>query len=69
MKQLQLPVTKKEPYSVTLGTGSSVQGKGVCRGVVLQLLEGEIIEEFLLLELGSADAILGVQWLEKLGTI
>lgn len=66
---LQLPVTKTEAYRVTLGTGSSVQGEGICQGLLLHLSDAKIIEDFLLLELGSIDVILGIQWLEKLSMV
>lgn len=38
----------------------------MCKGVVLTLQNIEIMEDFLLLELGSTDVILGMQWLETL---
>ena len=50
-----------------MGTGISVQGKGVCKRVVLSLPELEVVEDFLPLELGSSDVILGMQWLGTLG--
>lgn len=40
----------------------------VCKGILLQLQEIDIVEEFLPLRLGSADIILGMKWLETLGT-
>lgn len=39
----------------------------MCKGVVLTLQNIEIMEDFLPLELGSADVNLGMQWLEMLG--
>ena len=54
---------------MTLGTGDTVQGEGVCKGVVLDLQGVTIVEDFLILPLGSSNVILGIQWLEKLGTI
>lgn len=49
-----------------MGTRGSVQGEGICRGVTLQLRGIDIIDDFLPLRPGSADVILGFQWLEKL---
>lgn len=67
-QQLQIPVTETKRFGVTLGTGEAVQGEGLCAGVKLEL-EGVIIfEDFLVLPLGNLDVILGIQWLEKLGT-
>ena len=39
----------------------------MCRGVVLSIQNIEILEDFLLLDLGSANVILGMKWLESLG--
>lgn len=52
-----------------LGTGKSVVGRGECKDVKVSLGAIEIQEDFLLLELGNSDVILGIQWLEKLGTV
>ena len=68
-QQLGLNPTENRSFGVTLGTGETVQGEGVCKGVVLDLQGVTIVEEFLILPLGSSDVILGIQWLEKLGTI
>ena len=45
-------------YGVLMGTGAAVKG-GVCHGIVLTLQNIEIVEDFLLLELGSVDLFLG----------
>ena len=68
-QKLGLNPTESKSFGVTLGTGETVQGEGVCKGVVLDLQGVTIVEDFLILPLGSSDVILGIQWLEKLGTI
>lgn len=67
--ELGLPRVGTTGYGVLMGTGLTVKGEGMCKGVVLTLQNIEIVEDFLRLELGSADVILGMQWLETLGGI
>lgn len=43
------------------------KNNGMCQGVVITFLELKVIEDFLLLELGSTDVILGMKWLKTLG--
>ena len=69
IEKLGLHPIESRSFGVTLGTGETVQGEGVCTGVVLELQGIKIVEDFLILPLGSSDVILGIQWLEKLGTI
>ncbi|KAL0536628.1 hypothetical protein IC582_025586 [Cucumis melo] len=52
VKSLQLPIEETAHYGVILGSGTAIQGKG---------------EEFLPLELGGVDVVLGMQWLHSLG--
>ena len=68
-RRLGLPCTDCKPFGATLGTGTKVYGEGICRQVCLSLQGVGIVEDFFSLELGSLDVILGVQWLEKLGTV
>ncbi|XP_010541181.1 PREDICTED: uncharacterized protein LOC104814705 [Tarenaya hassleriana] len=69
MKKLKLRPEGNTQFGVSLGTGMKVKGKGICKAVHLQLQQIEVVEDFLPLELGSADLILGVQWLQKLGKV
>ncbi|XP_010523379.1 PREDICTED: uncharacterized protein LOC104801738 isoform X2 [Tarenaya hassleriana] len=69
MTKLKLRPEGNTQFGVSLGTGMKVKGKGVCKAVRLQLQHIEVVEDFLPLELGSADMILGVQWLQKLGKV
>ncbi|KAL8118331.1 hypothetical protein AgCh_016023 [Apium graveolens] len=69
VKSLGLPVLPSKSFGVSLGTGDDVQGKGECKSVVLHLQGVTVIEDYLPLQLGNSDVILGVQWLEKLGTV
>ncbi|KAA0054137.1 Ty3/gypsy retrotransposon protein [Cucumis melo var. makuwa] len=64
-----LPITIKETahYGVILGSSTAIQGKGVCESVEIQLADWKVIEDFLSLELGGVDVILGMQWLHSLG--
>ena len=52
-----------------LGTGAPIRGKIVYQGVQLSLQGVNIIENFLHLELGSSDLILGIERLGTLGMI
>ena len=52
-----------------LGTGAPIRGKVVYQGVQLSLQGVNIIENFLHLELGSSDLILGIERLGTLGMI
>lgn len=49
-----------------VGAGLTVKGKSICEEVQLRLPTCEVTSQFLPLELGIADVILGVQWLETL---
>ena len=64
---LKIPISVMASYRVQLGNGDNISTTGVCQGVRLQLQGIEIIEDFIPLNLGSTDIILGIQWLETLG--
>lgn len=69
VKKLGLPLILSKGFEVSLGTWDDVQGEGECKPVVVHLQGITIIEAFLPLPLGNSDLILGVQWLETLGTV
>ena len=65
--KLGIPSVGTHNFGVLMGTDLSVQGTSLCKGVMLQLQDIEVKTDFLPLNLGSADVILGMQWLETLG--
>ncbi|KAA0043666.1 Ty3/gypsy retrotransposon protein [Cucumis melo var. makuwa] len=67
VKKLILPIKETSHYGVILGFGAAVQGKGICEKLEVQLNNWKIVEDFLLLDLGGVDVILGLQWLYSLG--
>lgn len=67
VKKARLQSTKGSKFTVMVGTGISVHGSGICKGVELQLQSVMITTNFIVLEPGSADVILGIQWLRTLG--
>ncbi|KAA0039461.1 Ty3/gypsy retrotransposon protein [Cucumis melo var. makuwa] len=67
VKKLILPIKETSHYGVILGSGAAVQGKGICEKLEVQLNGWKIVEDFLPLELGGVDVILGMQWLYSLG--
>ena len=69
VKDLQLPLVTTISYGVVMGTRVAVKGKGICRGVVLTMQGLTIVQDFLLLDLGSTDVVLGMQWLGNLGSM
>ena len=66
-KMNKLIITQNPNLSVLLGTGISVNGSGICKNVELRLPSMKFQADFIVLELGNADVILGVQWLRTLG--
>ena len=56
-------------FGVTIGDGTRCKGKGICRKVELRLKEMTVITDFLVVELGNIDVILGMQWLDTTGTM
>ena len=69
VKKLQLIVTPTEEFGVTLGPGETRMGQGVCKEVELNFGAMCITENFLPLDLGHLDIILGIEWFAKLGTL
>lgn len=67
VRKLSLPLTNTANYGVLMGTGLSAHGKGICKGVVLTLPTIKVIDDFLPLQLGSSNIILGMQWLASIG--
>lgn len=68
-EELKLPCSETTSYGVIMGTRLAVKGKGICCGVVLELPKLTVKEDFLPLELGSLDVVLGMQWLKRMGTM
>ncbi|XP_074337653.1 uncharacterized protein LOC141674849 [Apium graveolens] len=69
VKKLGLSVVKTGKFGVSLGNGEMAGGEGECKGVMVHLPTITVVEDFLPLDLGNSDVILGVAWLEKLGTV
>ncbi|XP_021773532.1 uncharacterized protein LOC110737482 [Chenopodium quinoa] len=70
VEQAAIPISQGGEFAVSLGNGDTIRGRGVCKGVKVELRGGiTVIEDFFPLTLGSAEVILGVQWLEKLGPV
>ena len=67
IQKLGLPVETTSAYGVLMGTSLTIRGEGVCKSIPLILQNIEIVEDFLPLDLGNADVILGMQWLESIG--
>ena len=67
VQKLGLIQTQTKGYGMIMWSGMAIQGGGVCKGVTLTLQNVEVVEDFLPLELGSSDVILGMKWLAILG--
>lgn len=67
VQQLKLPTTATMNYGVIIGFDESVEGKEICKMIVVEMQGLTVVENFLPLELGSTNAGLEMQWLESLG--
>ncbi|GKC58538.1 ty3-gypsy retrotransposon protein, partial [Tanacetum coccineum] len=62
-----LVVSGSNSVGVILGNGKVEKAQGICKGILISLPELQVVDDFLPLELGSTDAILGMKWLQTLG--
>lgn len=67
VERLKIPISETTNFGVSIGTGATVKGKSTCKGVAVAIGDHSIIANFLPLELGNIDMILGMQWLRTLG--
>lgn len=67
LSKAQLSPARNRKLEVLLGTGITVNGSGVCRDVSVSLQSHEFKMNLVVLELGNAEVILGVEWLRTLG--
>lgn len=67
MKANEFVVTETKCFGVSVGNGQVITGKEKCSGLTLSIQGIEIVEEFLLFELGTTDVVLGYSWLATLG--
>ncbi|TYK04289.1 ty3-gypsy retroelement transposase [Cucumis melo var. makuwa] len=63
---LKLP-KEMSNYGLILGLGTAVKGRGVCKNGELKIGDWRVTDNFLPLELGGVDVILGMHWLHSLG--
>lgn len=46
VRKLKIPITETNGYGVHVGSGMTVKGKGICKGVVLYMQAVVVIEEY-----------------------
>lgn len=67
VSELGLTVSDTRGFGVRVGGGQILKGKGKCAGLLLGIQGVEILDEFLVFDLGTIDVVLGYAWLETLG--
>ena len=67
--KLNIPFVSTEGYGVQVGEETCFKLNGICKGAKLWIQGTWIEEDFLPFELGCADIVLGVTWLQKLGEV
>nr|GEW21922.1 hypothetical protein [Tanacetum cinerariifolium] len=65
-QELGIAVSDSGTFNVTLGNRETTISKGIYKGLVVVFPEIQVFKDFLPLELGSTDAILGIKWLQTL---
>ncbi|EOA18774.1 hypothetical protein CARUB_v10007371mg, partial [Capsella rubella] len=67
VQEMEWPIIAQRKFSVQVGGGNILRGRGVCAGLKLETQGVEIIQDFLVFDLGSVDVVLGYPWLASLG--
>ena len=68
VQELQLPVTEDRGFGVVVAGGEIRRGRGKCAGIILEMQGVEIMEDFLVFDIGeSTDVVMGYSWLATLG--
>ena len=62
-----MPLEIKNKFGVTIGDGTTLEGNRICKTVEVKLPELTIVADFLVIELGGVDLVLGMQWLSTTG--
>ena len=66
---LHLAIEKTMTFLVAVSNGKQIRSEGHCSKVKFEMQGVEFKADFHILDFCGADAVLGVQWLEKLGKI
>ena len=67
LEKLKIPYKSFSDLQVVLGSGTTVNGLGICKQLDIELQGLEFCIDCVSLELGQIDVVLGVQWLRTLG--
>ncbi|XP_048627782.1 uncharacterized protein LOC125596770 [Brassica napus] len=67
LKKAHLTPVNDRRLDILLGTDITVKGSGVCKDIPFTIQSMEDVADFIVLELGRLDMVLGVQWLRTLG--
>jgi hypothetical protein len=65
---LGLPMVEIPSFSVVVGNGQTITCSGFCESVLVRLAEQVFHIPFFILPIHGADLVLGVQWLQTLGS-
>ena len=68
-ERLKLFMTSTKPFKVHVGSGDSLICKAKCDNVLIQIQGHEFPVDFFVLDFNGLDVVLGVQWLQTLGTV
>ncbi|CAO2825926.1 unnamed protein product [Amaranthus hypochondriacus] len=60
VRQFSIPYSTHLKFGVTLGNGERIQGEGECKQLLIEVQGITICEDYLVLELGNSDIILGL---------
>lgn len=62
-EELRLPITEMNNYGVVVGNRTKIKGRGICKSIIIKLPNLVVTADFLPIDMGRMDVILGMQWL------